>query len=122
VNIKLLEAERALVKMPALTMDGRTKKKGKGISHQSQGKESLVHTLDARALHRDYVRALSRSSGWSKEARVVGWNRHSDNQGTTDIEKEDAPEDTANGLNDIATRAFCFRSGAALEHMSQQPW
>jgi hypothetical protein len=29
VNMKLLEAERALVKIPAFTMDGRTKKTGK---------------------------------------------------------------------------------------------
>ena len=74
-----------------------------------------MRTLDPCALHGDYVWTLSSSPSWPKKARVVGRYSHSDNQCTTNIEKEDTPEDTADGFNDVATRAFGFGSGAILE-------
>lgn len=94
-------------------MEGLKRGGGGGISDQSQLRvASLVHTPDPRALHCDYVRTLSSSSGRPEKARVVRWNSHPDNQGTTNIEEEDTPEDTTNGLDDIATGAFRFGSGA----------
>lgn len=87
---------------------------GKGVSQQSSGVVLLVHTLYSRALHGDYVRTLRSSTGWSEKARVVRWNSHSDNQGTANVKEENAPEDTTNGLDDVAAGALSFRSSATL--------
>lgn len=76
-------------------------------------------TLDTSALYGNDVGALGGSSGWSKKAGIVGWNGHPDNQGTTNVEDENTPEDTTNGLDDVAAGAFRLRGGATLVPVSQ---
>jgi len=79
-----------------------------------------MRTPDTSALHGNDVGTLGRSPSWSKKARVVRWNGHSNNQDTTNVEDENAPEDTANGLDDVAARALGLSSGATLVRVSQQ--
>lgn len=79
-----------------------------------------MYTLNSSPHYGDDVRTLGTGPRYSKKARVVRWNIHSDNQGTTDIEDEDTPEDTTNGLDDGATRAVGFRGSATLERVSQR--
>lgn len=77
-----------------------------------------MHTLYASALHSNDVRTLSSSPGCSKKVWIVGWNSHSDNQGTTDVENQNAPEDSTNGLDDVAAGALCLRSSAKVAQVS----
>jgi hypothetical protein len=78
-----------------------------------------MHTLDTSALHGNDVGTLSGSSNLSKEARIVGRNGHSDNQGTTNIEDKNTPEDTTNGLDDVTAGALGLRSSATTVRVSQ---
>jgi hypothetical protein len=47
--MKLLEADRALVKIPALTMEGRTERRS--VSRDPGRTVSQIHALDSSALH-----------------------------------------------------------------------
>lgn len=83
--MKLLEADRALVKIPALMMEGRTKRRG--VSRDPRRTVSQIHALDPGALHGNDIGTLGCSSGWSKKTAVVGRNGHSDNQSTTNVKE-----------------------------------
>ena len=78
-----------------------------------------MHTLDASALHGNDVRTLGGSSSLSKKAGIIGWNSHSDNQGTTNVEDKNPPEDTTNGSDDVAAGALGLRSSATTVRVSQ---
>ena len=116
--MKLLEADRALVKIPALTMEGRTKRRG--VSRDPRKTVSQILTLDPGALHGNDVGALSSSSGWSKKVRIVGRDGRSDNQSTTNVKQKNTPEYTADSPNDVATRTLCLRSSATVVQPSQR--
>ena len=118
--MKLLEAERALVKMPALTMEGRTKRRaGESVGSPRRTRAQLP-TLDTRAFHGDDVGTLGGSSTRSKKTGIVGWDGHSDNQCTTNVEDKNAPKDTTDGPDNVATGAFGFRSSAASARVSNR--
>ena len=115
--MKLLEADRALVKIPALMMEGRTKRRG--VRRDPRRTVSQIHAFDSGALHGNDVGTLGCGAGCSKKARVVGRNGHSDNQSTTNVKDENTPEDTANSLDDVAARILCLRSCATAVRLSQ---
>ena len=51
VNMKLLEAERALVKIPALMMDGRTRRGGRGVGQCPRESDMVsVPLMPARSM------------------------------------------------------------------------
>jgi len=95
-------------------MEGLNERAGESVGDPRRA-VSPIRTPDARALHGNDVGTLGRSPSWSKKAGVVRWNGHSNNQGTTDVEDENAPKDTTNSLDDVATRAFGLGSGAMSE-------
>ena len=86
----------------------------------SPGERYGERTLDASTFHGDDVGTLGSGSGWSEKAGIVGRNSHSDNQGAANVEDEYTPEDTANGLDDVAAGAFCLRRSAISAQVSWQ--
>jgi len=78
-----------------------------------------MRTLDASALHGNDVGTLGSSSCLSKKAGVVGWDSHPDDQGTTDVEDENTPEDTTDSLDDVAAGALCLSSSTTVVRVSQ---
>lgn len=73
-----------------------------------------MRTLDASTLYSDDVRTLSSGPSCSKKAGIVEWNSHSDDQGTTNVKKENTPENTTNSPDNVATGALGLRSSAAM--------
>ena len=78
-----------------------------------------MHTLDTGALHGNDVGTSGGSRSLLKKTGIVVWNSHSDNQGTTNVEDEDTPEDPTNGLDNVAAGALGLRGSAIMAGVSQ---
>ena len=44
------------------------------------------------------------------KAGLIVWDQDSDGEGAEDVEKQNTPEDTANGLGDVLARVFGLSS------------
>jgi len=79
-----------------------------------------MHTLDANAFHGNDIRTLSGSPGCLKKAGIVGWDSHSDNQGTANVENKNTPEDTTDGFYNVAAGTLSLRSSATMAQVSNR--